>query len=277
MTPAVQRLLVPFGRELSPEKWIFLVGCYNSGTTLLHRILGSHPRISAMSDEGTLMTDALPKPEDFGWTRMWCQCLDAMEAAQWEDGAAQAARARRQWSIWYPRSYENLLDKSPSNVTRMTFLQEHFRPASFICIVRNGYAVAEGIRRRAVPRRPEYPDRYPLELCAKQWRECDRITRRQESSIERFLQIRYEDLVADPEATMGSITDFLGLPAFDAEILRRSFPVGRGESVIRDMNAASIGNLSEKDLEDIESVAGEELDRHGYARPKARKQGEAAS
>jgi hypothetical protein len=268
--PAVQRLLVPFGRELSPEKWIFLVGCYNSGTTLLWGVLGSHPNISVMSDEGTFMTDALPKPEDFGWTRMWCQCLDAMEAAQWEDGAAQAARVRRQWSIWFPRDYENLLDKSPSNVTRMTYLQEHFRPASFICIVRNGYAVAEGIRRRVIPVRPEHPGRYPLELCAKQWSDCDRIVRSQESSVERLLQIHYEDLVGDPEGTMRSITDFLGLPAFDREALDRRFQVGRDASVIRDMNAVSFGNLSEKDLDAIEAVAGETLTRHGYARPPAR-------
>jgi hypothetical protein len=238
--PAVQRLLVPLGRELSPEKWIFLVGCYNSGTTLLWGILGNHPNISVMSDEGTFMTDALPKPEDFGWTRMWCQCLDAMEAAQWEDGAAQAARVRRQWSIWFPRDYENLLDKSPSNVTRMTYLQEHFRPASFICIVRNGYAVAEGIRRRVIPVRPEHPGRYPLELCAKQWSDCDRIVRSQESSVERLLQIHYEDLVGDPEGTMRSITDFLGLPAFEKagrESASR-LELGVGDSRWPDLQAA---------------------------------------
>jgi hypothetical protein len=267
MTRAFQSLVVPFGRELSPDRWIFVVGCYNSGTTLLHRIMGRHPRIGAMSQEGTLLTDALPKPEDFGWTRMWCECLEEMRRAQWPDAAAQAARVRRQWSVWYPRGSENLLEKSPSNVVRMAFLQEHFRPASFICIVRNGYAVAEGIRRRAVPKRPEHPGRYPLELCARQWLECDRVVSSQRSGIERFLQVYYEDLVSDPERVMTSITEFLELPAFDRQILESTFPVGRTESVIRDMNAASLRNLSDDDLDAIEAVAGESLRGHGYDRP----------
>ena len=35
-----QRVMAPFGRELAPERWIFVVGCYNSGTTLLKEMLG---------------------------------------------------------------------------------------------------------------------------------------------------------------------------------------------------------------------------------------------
>ena len=31
-----------FGYMPTPEKWVFIVGCYNSGTTLLHDLLASH-------------------------------------------------------------------------------------------------------------------------------------------------------------------------------------------------------------------------------------------
>ncbi len=45
-TPLVRRLLAPFGRELAPERWIFVLGCYNSGTSLLAAMLASHPALA---------------------------------------------------------------------------------------------------------------------------------------------------------------------------------------------------------------------------------------
>lgn len=44
------------GVELKPQKWIFIVGCYNSGTTLLEKILSLHPMIGSLRDEGVMLT-----------------------------------------------------------------------------------------------------------------------------------------------------------------------------------------------------------------------------
>lgn len=83
----------------------------------------------------------------------------------------------------------------------MLFLQEYFQPAYFIYIVRNGYAVAEGIRRKADLRRwknPFYDKNYPIELCAKQWRKTDELVEQDRRHIRRFLQIYYGELPHTP-------------------------------------------------------------------------------
>ena len=67
----IPRLLTPFGNELQPDRWIFIIGCNNSGTTLLKSILTKHPLIAGFTREGVYLTDRLPFPEQFGWPRMW--------------------------------------------------------------------------------------------------------------------------------------------------------------------------------------------------------------
>ena len=82
---------------------------------------------------------------------MWCRCLDQLRLQPSEDMEARAQRIKRQWSILYPSGRPFLLEKSVANAVRTDFLQTYFAPAYFIYLVRNGYAVAEGIRRKANP------------------------------------------------------------------------------------------------------------------------------
>ena len=42
---ALARKMWPFEE---PERWLFVVGCYNSGTTLLLNLLAQHPSVSHM-------------------------------------------------------------------------------------------------------------------------------------------------------------------------------------------------------------------------------------
>src|SRR5688572_13607291 len=76
--PLLSAILNLKGRNLDSKKWVFILGCYNSGTTLLDQILSLHPEISGLKDEGVMLTDCLKRPEDFGWRRMWWKCEDQM-------------------------------------------------------------------------------------------------------------------------------------------------------------------------------------------------------
>jgi len=266
-----QRVVVPFGEDLAPRRWIFIISCYNSGTTLLKDILAEHPKIGALPGEGVRFTDVLPRPEEFGWNRMWCRCLEDIRLEPGTHMADRVRRIKRQWSIVYPEG-PNLLEKSIANAARIPFLQIHFQPAFFVYLVRNGYAVAEGIRRRAAPWRwknPAYSSSYPIELCAEQWRETDRWVMADRDRVENFLQVYYEELTRDPAGAMKRITDFLGLEPIPDEVLWRGWNVHGVESPIRNMNAQSIARLSAADLEKIHQVAGGTLARHGYEMPKA--------
>ena len=269
-TPFVLELLAPFGRELAPERWIFVLGCYNSGTSLLASVLGSHPAIAALPQEGAFLTDSLPPPERFRWTRMWCRCEGAMRLDPGPKGAGIARRVRRHWSLWLPRHPANVLEKSVANVVHIPFLAAHFRPAYFVYVVRDGYAVAEGIRRKARPARwgnRDFPGGYPIELCAEQWLVSDELARRHLAQVERALSLTYEDLTATPEATLRRVTDFLGLAPFDPAMLGGAWRIHDLNEPIRDMNAESYVRLAAADIMAIERVAGRALVRLGYGRP----------
>lgn len=266
-----QRFAVSLGRDLAPERWIFIIACYNSGTTLLKKILAEHPEIGALPGEGVRFTDALPRPEEFGWNRMWCRCLQDIRLEPGAHVEDRVRRIKRQWSIAYPKDRPNLLEKSIANAARMPFLQAHFQPAYFIYLVRNGYAVAEGIRRKAAPwrwRNPVYSSQYPIELCAEQWRQTDRLVSEDRDRCERFLQVYYEDLTREPADVLKQITDFLGLRSIPDEVLQQNWETHGIEAPIRNMNEKSLAQLSAADLEKIHQVAGETLARHGYEMPK---------
>lgn len=55
----------------SPNKWLFIVGCYNYGTTLLHNILASHPNIRSMPGDGQYFSNQSVFPLVLGIDRAW--------------------------------------------------------------------------------------------------------------------------------------------------------------------------------------------------------------
>lgn len=265
-----QKLFLPFASIPQPDRWIFIVGCYNSGTSLLAKILGQHPLIGGLPEEGIYFTDRLPYPEQFGWPRMWTRCIDNVRLQPDTVSSDVVERIKKQWSLSFTRNCPNLLEKSVSNATRMPFLQAHFKPAYIIAIVRNGYAVAEGIRRRVRPGKwgnPEFDRQYPMQLCAEQWRACDELISADSNHLERFMQIKYEDLTADPIKVSKEITEFLNLPAIDTQVFERSWHVNDKLEPIQNMNARSFQRLSDDDLDVIERVAGDILGKYGYDRP----------
>ncbi len=267
---AAQRLTASLGCDPEPERWIFVVSCYNSGTTLLRSVLDRHPRITSLPSEGVRLTDALPRPEDFGWPRLWCQCLEKVRLEPGAGGAERAERIKRQWSFFHRRQAPNLLEKSIANAARLPFFQAHFQPAYFIYIVRNGFAVAEGIRRKARPGprgNDQYGQHYPVELCAEQWVATDRLVQQDRAGLDHFLTIYYEDLAADPMGVTRRLTDFLGLDPLPDQVFGQQWKVHGVESVIRNMNEASLVRLSAEDMAAIERVAGDVLERHGYGPP----------
>jgi hypothetical protein len=265
-----QRLAVSFGRELEPRRWIFLLGCYNSGTTLLRSLLARHPDIATLPSEGVRLTDVLPRPEEYHWPRMWCRSIRHVRISNGPEEARRASRIKKHWSLFYPPQAENLLEKSIANAARIPFLEAHFRPAYFIYLVRDGYAVAEGIRRKAKPglrSNPIYLEEYPIGLCAEQWRETDRLVQQDGKGVAHFMQMSYEDFSADPAAAAGRLTDFLELPPLDPALFGENWTVHGVDGPIRNMNESSLARLSAEDIDKIHQVAGVQLEAHGYARP----------
>jgi len=266
MKKSAQMLLSNFGHEINPERWIFIIGCYNSGTTVLASMLDRHPSIGGLRTEGAFLTDSLPYPELFGWPRMWSQCIEEVSVPPEISEERRAKRIKKHWSLWFPKQVPNLVEKTVSNAARMPFLQKFFQPAYFIYIVRNGYAVSAGIKQKANLKRWKnslYKE-YPIELCAEQWLRTDQIVQKDSKDLKNFLQISYEDLTENPHSTMNDITNFLGIEEFPVEVLKQEWIVHGEKSVISNMNNRSIRRLSGNDKTKIERVCGETLRKYGY-------------
>jgi hypothetical protein len=244
---------------VKPEKWLFVVGCYNSGTELLMRLLGEHPDISSLPDEGQFLTDQFPADYELGLPRMWVLREDMFRLNETDDGP-DALRLKREWLMRLDRRRRVFLEKSPPNAARTRWLEAHFENAHFIAIVRNGYAVAEGIRRKAEPRHLQ--EGWPLNLCARQWARSYEVLLEDAARLRRVLWVRYEDLAERPGDEVRRILDFLELGG-DIE-LERSWNVHEQNSPIRNMNEKSIERLTAEEKCIVTREAESMLRHFGY-------------
>ena len=254
-------------KVVEPEKWVFIVGCYNSGTTLLARLLATHSNISRL-DEGVFKTSQLVTPEELGWPRLWCQIVDQVRLKA-GDRSVDVEKLKRDWMLFFDRKKTVFLEKSIVNSARMTWLQENFDNSYFLFIVRNGYAVSEGIRRQTSKSlKSQFNDSYPIELCAEQWVTNNKIIESDAKRIRFFKRIFYEDLCEHPKKTISDIYAFLGLND-ESSVLSEAqhWKIHEYNSEIRNMNDRSFENLSLEDIKKIEAIAGEMLVYYGYQRP----------
>lgn len=249
--------------EVRPEKWVFVVGCYNSGTELLMHLLGEHPSIASLPVEGQFLTDQLESDYELGLPRMWVLREDLFHLTE-EDEGPDAARLKREWSMRLDRSKPIFLEKSPPNAARTRWLQHHFENAHFIAIVRNGYAVAEGIRRKAEPR--HLRDGWPLDLCARQWNRSNEVLVEDAEHLEKVIWVKYEDLATNPGGEMRRLLDFLQIETSRDELIdvERPRSVHEKNEPIRDMNVESISRLDAAELREVTREAEPMLRHFGY-------------
>lgn len=244
-----------------PQKWVFLVGCYNSGTTLLAELLGRHPQISALPTEGHFITDQFQKDYELGLPRMWAGREELFRLTE-QDQGPNATRIKKQWGFRLDRSKPVLLEKSPPNTPRTRWLQAHFQPAYFVAVIRNGYAVAEGITRKGDPK--HLRDGWPVEQSAWQWRRSNEVIEEDSPHLQHLLWSRYEDLTANPQQELDRICAFLGIAPFPPFDSGQAVAIHEREQEIRNLNQVSIDSLSAEQLRRINEVAGDTLRHFGY-------------
>ncbi len=242
----------------SPKKWVFIVGCYNSGTTLLHSLLAQHPKIGSMPDEGQFFTDQLLLPKSVGFPRLWA----LKPSLFYLDDSAQDIsinKLKRQWGARYnEHTRPILIEKSPTNAARTLWLQKNFENAHFVGLIRNGYAVAEGIHRKAG---------HTLGVAATQWLRSNEIMLRDFNKLRKKKIIRYEELTTSTEKIWQEILIFLDLPHIDLQ--NRVWNIHEQTSVIKNMNHRSLSILTSEGYDAVEKVAGKMLNELGYMRDRA--------
>ncbi len=204
----------------------FIVGFQRSGTTLLRLMLDNHPDLAVPLDTVGLWARYEERLAEYG-------SLDSEAAARrligdllaeerirlWEtpltvDGvlahrrragfagimeafhlAYAAARGKRAWG-----------DKDPGNMERIDQLNRWFPDCRIIHIIRDGRDACLSQTRQDFG----FDDLFE---CALAWREQVEWVRRIGGILgpARYAEVRYEDLVAEPETELRRLTDFLGV------------------------------------------------------------------
>lgn len=246
------------------QRWIFIIGCYNSGTTLLERILRQHPSIAGLPDEGLFLTDALLEPRAVGVPRLWAEKENLFRLLPDQENA-KGIQVKQDWTALLDKPDAPFaVEKSPTNSARTLWLQHHFNSPYFIHIVRNGYVVALGIHDKVLKSFGTMPELLPK--AANQWRRSLEVVLEDAPKLEHFLEIRYEDLASDPVGVTNQIFNFLGLPELPPETLRQKYLIHGSSTVIENKNAARLTQLTQKQAEIIEERAGKLLENYGYYR-----------
>lgn len=235
-----------FIRDYSPEKWLFLVGCFNSGTTLLQKILASHPDISGLPREGVRFTDVLSNLEENGHHMIWDEAFqDHINPAMSDTEALQ--KIKKDWGLFWQSGSNVFLDKSVANTARISWLNRAFPNAYFIGIHRNGCCVTEGLRRRAMPpqwyQKREGSHQYSYKTIANQWVLANELMLSSFENMPNSLIVRFEDLVANPLQVTRSCVEFMQL---DTQVVSQS-----GNTLCMSGKAFEIHNPNPASLERI--------------------------
>ncbi|MDB5255500.1 MAG: sulfotransferase [Chitinophagaceae bacterium] len=241
----------------NPEKWVFIAGCPNSGTTLLHEILAQHPAIGSMPEEGQFCTDQLISPYSLGVSRVWMQKIDFFYLND-ETGSSKINinKLKRQWALHYDDvSKPILIEKSPTNAVRLRWLQKHFSKSYFIGIYRNGYAVSKGIAGKTG---------CPLEDAVLQWKGSNEIMLEDFAHLHRKLMISYEELTEQPVETMLKIASFLSITPLPNEQVRQSYTIHGIERTIENLNKQTIAKLQSDEIDMINEQASALLHKLNY-------------
>lgn len=259
------------------DRAVIIGGCGRSGTTVLREMLARHPSIAIGPESGILcdlpsvsyLAAAWEMPrreveERLARSRSFVEFASAL----FRDHAE--AQGKPRWG-----------DKTPRNVRAIPRLLAAFPRARFIHVLRDGRDTACSLRThprevyrngRLVPNTV----RKPIAQCARRWVE-DVSAGLAFRGHPRVTDVRYEDLVFDPEGTMRRLLEFIDEP-WDPRVLdvdagdptsARAARMMNNRNAGERLSPASIGrwkrDMDHADRKDFARVGGELLIALGYA------------
>jgi tetratricopeptide (TPR) repeat protein len=274
---ALQQVFDQLGLNIEDDgepDFIFIGGAGRSGTTLFRAMLHAHPRIHCGPEAKLIST--LCRQRD-----VWMQGMgrDLAEAGVTQELMDQSVRSFLETLLrgLAPEGMR-VAEKTPHNLLYTAFLGQIFPRARFIHVIRDGRSVAASLVRQAwIDPATGKPLAYCQDIpnASTYWREIVSSVRQQAPSVPgRYLEVRYERLVTEPELVMREVLAFLG-EAWDPAVLehqRSDVALSSLESSTQAVKSAvNTGaltkwkkHLSKKQLAQVEQVAGELLVELGY-------------
>ncbi|HEY7661150.1 MAG TPA: sulfotransferase [Actinomycetota bacterium] len=213
----------------------FVVARGRSGTTLLRAMLDAHPELSIPGESHfvphfVVQRSRYERPDGFdtrrfgrellgrwGWTiRRWSLSDEEILREIQDPPPSEVTEVVRRLYAAHARAEGKARygDKTPSYILHIDLLASAFPEARFIHLIRDGRDVARS-----------YLDAdfgsQTLGQAAITWDRYVRAGRAAGARLgpERYVEVRYEDLVRDPERVLGELMPFIGLE-FDERMLR---------------------------------------------------------
>ena len=227
----------------SPEP-IFVVGLPRTGTTLVDRVLSSHPQVASA---GELTHFAARLRQLAGTPSNLLMDVETLAAADRVD-LAVLGRAYMDSTAPLTGAAPRFVDKMPLNVLYAGLIHRALPEARIICLRRHPMdACLSNFRQLFATGFSYYNYAYDLEDVARYYLGFDRLVNHWRAVLpaDRFTEVAYEDVVADQEATTRRLLAFCGLP-WDARCLdfhQNAAPVATASSVqVRQpLYASSVG------------------------------------
>jgi hypothetical protein len=273
---------------------LFVLGVSRSGTTLLRIVLDRSPGIAIPDesffipllarrhggdvDSARFLDDLRRLPTFRAWglspEDLRTRLRPRMQAGEAIAAAFEAYAAKEQKPRWG--------DKTPMYMRHLPLLERLFPAAQYVHLIRDGRDAALSFLRMpegTFTRTWAHPDTAGEFACLWRSEVCGARKLGRRVGPSRYLEVRYEDLVAGPEDAVRAICDFASLP-YDTSMLdyagtvdvsakphqqRLLQPLTPG---VRDWRT----QMNARDVRAFESIAGELLAELGYelAEPPAR-------
>lgn len=204
----------------------FVGGCPRSGTTLVKRILDAHPRVYCGPEFGHL-----PRLAELYRTMKKGIELRRIGVYATNESLRQSFRTFM-LSFFEPLAerfdVDLIVEKTPDNLLEFMALHEIFPEARLIHVIRNPLdVVASYLRCGARMPSSDGDEKSPFrsaKAAAMAWKKriihLKRIPEQfDDASFQRaYMEVRYEDVIADPEGFARRVSDFLKIP-FDPSML----------------------------------------------------------
>ena len=234
----------PGDRRAQPARGvvpIFILGMPRSGTTLLERILGGHSEVAAAGELSDFNSALSWESNQFLPPFAHPLALEKLRDIDFGKVGARYAERTRTWA----GDKRFMVDKNPANFINAGFIARALPHARILCL-RRGAMDACLSNLKVLFTNDAFGYSYDLDELADYYLRFDRLSRHWAHVLgDQYLEVDYEQLVADPPAMTERVMAFCGLdfePA-SVDITRNEAPVTTASSsqVRQPINARGIG------------------------------------
>lgn len=210
-----------FGVEL--RRPVFIIGTGRCGTTLLIKILGSHPRLVGFPSEANELWH--PKLEPFESASIDLPPIEIdprkfteVSVTNWPSGYDEVIRDTFSGFHILNGSSKTFFTKSAMISFMIPNILSIFPDARIIHIFRFAPSVVESYFKKNFGKysRYVYPDQEYRAFCANYWNACILEIEKRKNELRlvekrQFLEFSYESLCANPRAILDDISNFVGV------------------------------------------------------------------